>query len=355
MILQRYIVRDLFMAFLFAFAIVMAVGLLWMATQVLRAYEGAGLSAVAGMAPMAAGYVAPWALLMAASSAVTIVYGRLAADNEIVAMRVSGIHANRVVAPAVLFGILLAGAGYAVNEHVQPYAHYERRKMIQEAALTLLKILPPGEQKFFVGRYIVSYKDARDGRMERPYLLELDPRSDSLKAEFTAAHGTVEFAGERPQLVLSRPRVIRYGDKGQAMESTAGSDVTIPLDTSEIARPPRMSKDMTREELLEFAATTRDPRRRAQALTAFHTRYAQSLAPLLLSLVAVPIGVGVRRASRLVGFGASLPPFIAYLILFFLFQGLGEKGRVSAEAAAWAPDGALFVAAIVLLAGVYRR
>lgn len=353
MIIQRYILRELLLAFCFAFAVVMAVGLLWMASQVLRAYEGLGLDAIISVLPMAAGYVAPWALLTAAGLAPTVVYGRLAADNEIVAMRVGGIPARRMIAPAVLFGVLLSGLGYAIQEHVQPAAHFVRRKMVQESALASLRILPPGRQKFQVGRYILSYLDARHGRMVAPYIVEMD--GERVVAEYVAASGGVEFEGAQPRIVLSHPRVSRYRADGQDMHNTAAGDVPFVLQTADRLKATKGPDDMSRDELLEFALTTDQPRRRVQALTIYHVRYAQSAAPLLLVLVSVPIGIYVRKSSRLAGFGATLPPLITYLVLLFLFQGLGERGRIDPVVAAYTPDAVLAVAAAILMMGVSRK
>jgi lipopolysaccharide export system permease protein len=101
----------------------------------------------------------------------------------------------------------------------------------------------------------------------------------------------------------------------------------------------------------------RAPNRAARnpLLLILHMRYAQALAPLLLVLVAVPIGILVRKGSRLAGLGASLPPLMIYLVTFFIFQGLGEKGRVNPFVAAYAADTFLAVLAVILMIGVARR
>ena len=62
-----------------------------------------------------------------------------------------------------------------------------------------------------------------------------------------------------------------------------------------------------------------------------------------------PIGIWVRKGSRLAGLGAALPPLLFYFTSFFVTQGMGEKGKMSPALAAWLPDAGLALLAIVLL------
>ncbi len=354
MILQRYILKDLLLNFLFSFVVVMSLGLVGMIFQGLRAFEGLGLDLLTRLTPIAAGSLAPWALLLSSCAATTLVYGRLAAENEINAMRMSGIHANRMMAPAFLFCLLLSAASYALNEYAAPAAHFGRRLLVRETVLTILRLPPPGRQRFTLGKYTLSYADYQNGRMERPYLLAFGP--GGLEAEYRAVSGTVAVEpGKEPRIVLSRCSYTRHDEKGNKIEGTADSDLTIPLEIEDITRADKRPDDMSQEELRDLARQTPEPKRRAAALTAYHTRYARALAPMFLVLVSVPIGIFVKRASRMAGLGAALPPLIVYFISFFLFQGMGEKNRLDPVLSAWAPDAILLALAAVLIVGVYRK
>lgn len=354
MILQRYILKELLLNFAFAFVVVMALGLVGMTFQGLSAFEGLGPGLLLQLIPIAAGSLAPWALLLASGAAATLVYGRLAAENEIDAMRMSGLHANRMLAPAILFGLLLTAAGYGVNEYAAPAAHYSRRLLVRESILSVLQVPPPGRQRFVLGRFTLSYADYRNGRMERPYLIAF--AEGGIQAEYRAVSGAVLVEPDKPpRIVLSRCSYTHFDPKGNKTEGSAESDLTIPLEIEDITRAVKRPPDMRQQEILALARETRDPRQRAVALTAWHTRFARSAAPMALILVAVPIGIFVKRASRMAGLGAALPPLLTYFVLFFVFQGMGEKGRIHPAVAAWAPDAVLALAAAVLAGRVYRQ
>ena len=136
---------------------------------------------------------------------------------------------------------------------------------------------------------------------------------------------------------------------------SAENDLTIEIPTENLETLKRQPVDMPQDELWWRIHGTKDPKVRNPLILIVHTRFASSLAPMLLVLVAVPIGIMVSRGSRLAGLGAALPPLLIYFISFFIFQGLGARNRVSPLLAAYLPD--LFLAAIasVLLIFSVRR
>jgi lipopolysaccharide export LptBFGC system permease protein LptF len=353
MILQRYILRELLLSFMFTFAALMAVFLVGTLFQLFRTFEGLGLLLLFKALPLAMGYMAMWALTVASCMAATLVYGRLAAENEIHAMQVNGIHANRIMAPALLFGLGLAIVGYGINEKLLPYVRHNRRLSFREATLQALQLPPPGKQEFTLGQYKLSYTDYVKGRMERPTLMRFD--RGRLVFEYFAASGSI-LAGEHPpKLVLSRPRCREIDEKGNEHSFSAESDVTIPLEIEEVRQAERRQEDLPAEELWRLSARTEEPEKRARILLILHTRYGSALAPLLLALVASPIGIFVKRGSRLAGLGTAIPPLLLYFVTYFIFQGLGDKGHVPHLVAAYAPDGLLLVLALALLGRIYRK
>jgi len=356
-ILQRYIFRELVVSFLLSFMAILAVCLVGAMFQIFRNFAGLGLEAILRMAPLAAGYVAPWALLVASATATTLVYGRLGAENEIDAMRMNGVHAGRFLAPAVLFGLLLVLGGWWIHEHATPAARYERSASLKESTIDLLRALPRGNKAFEIGRFELSYTDCRDGRMERPALLRHEGTKGDrrLAMEYYAPEGRVVFEEGRPLVVLVKPRYTQHDPDGTEHRMRAESDVRVPIEVQDLARPEKGADDMRVDDLWRLAHSTQRASIRARALTTIHARYAQTAAPLLLVLLSVPMGTFVRRGSRLAGLGAAVPPLLAYFVAFFAFKGMGEKGRLDPALAAWAADAILAVPAALFLRGMYRR
>lgn len=355
MILQRYILRELIGSFVFTFIIVLSVCLVGTMFQVFRTFPGLGLDIVLKTLPLATGAMATWVMLAASCTSSTLVYARLSAENEITAMRTCGIHTWRIVSPAVLLGLLLVGAAYPLNEYVVPTARHNRRVAFRESTLHALKSPPPGNQDFKIGPYRITYTDFKDGVMVNPTVTMTV--GITLVREYFAKTGLVRTDGASVQVVLSQPWGWKLNEKtGRREEFSAGSDFPVDIPTTE--EPEKVARQLLDQPSVDlwpkyFAA--KDRAARNPILLILHTRYASSLAPMLLVLVAMPIGVLVRRGSRLAGLGAALPPLLIYFVSYFIFQGLGEKSRVHPLLAAYAPDLFLGVLALLLLWGVSRK
>jgi lipopolysaccharide export LptBFGC system permease protein LptF len=172
--------------------------------------------------------------------------------------------------------------------------------------------------------------------------------------EWFAPSGRILVDGVSLQVVMTKPWGRQINERGQEERIEAGGDVTIPI-PPERTDVQRQNIDRPADQLREQIEAATSSAVRNPLRMILHTRYAAALAPLLLVLVAMPIGILVRRGSRLAGLGASLPPLMIYFVCYFVFQGLGDKNRISPYLAAYGPD--LFLAAVSssLLWGIARK
>jgi lipopolysaccharide export LptBFGC system permease protein LptF len=354
-ILQRYIFRELLASFLFAFAAVLMVCMLGTMFQVFRTFPGLGFKILATALPLATGAMASWVILVSSSTSSTLVYARLAAENEITAMRACGIHTGRILAPALLLGLLLVCAAYPLNEFVVPWTRWYKRVVFRQSTVEALKAPPAGNQEFLVANFRLRYTDFQNGQMLNPTITQL--KATQVVMDYVAPSGRiVAGTGAEPvKVIMLKPRYWRMSEKGKKEMFSAENEVTIeiPLEDYESGGPQMV--DLPADRLWDIYFGSSDRTRRNQALLVLHTRYASSLAPLLLVLVAVPIGILVKKGSRLAGLGASLPPLLIYFVSYFVFQGLGDKGKVHVLLASYAPDLFLSALAAGLLLGVARK
>jgi len=353
-ILERYMLRELIASFLFAFIAVLAVCLVGTAFQVFRTFPGLGFAILATALPLATGAMATWVILVASSTSSTLVYARLSAENEITAMRACGIHTGRILAPALLLGLLLVCAAYPLNEIVVPWTRHARRMTYRQSTLEALKSPPPGVQDFVIGDYRIHYTDFKDGQMIEPTISRLN-KFNYVILDYYGKSGKIISTGDPVRVAISSPTSWRTNDRGQQEILQASNEVTVEIPIGAFENSAPQLQDQPAEELWQRYFASRDRSVRNPILLIIHTRYAASLAPLLLVLVSVPIGILVRKGSRLAGLGASLPPLMIYLVSFFIFQGLGDKSRVHPVLAAYAPDLFLALLASLLLSGVARR
>jgi lipopolysaccharide export LptBFGC system permease protein LptF len=373
MIIQRYILRELTVTFALSFAAVVSVCTVAMMFQTLRSYEGMSLAFVVRLAPVALSQMSPWAMLVSACLTATLVYGRLAADNEIDAIRTSGVHVSRILVPVMLLGLLLSALAYVTYGELAPRARYARRSLIKETLMLILRHPPSGRQtELKVGaRNRLSYAQGGEARLDRPALLTLEKG----RAHFLwfAREGRLMVPEEgAPAIVLVDGAGIQFETGGEygapariRNEIHFKSEQSVEFELEDIYKRRRGPEDMPTRELRAYTAVTTalarvekaedGPKRAAEALTEYHGRIAKSLAPFVLVLLCTPIGVMVKKGSRLAGIGVALPPLLLYIVLIMFGEGLATKQIMAPEIATYGPVALLAAAAAVLLFRICRK
>lgn len=358
MILQRYILRELIVAFCLMFLPVMFISLLGMLFQTLKLVPAAGLAIVVKAIPIAFVYMAPWVLALSTCAATTLVYGRMAADNEIDAIVTSGVHPRRLFTPAILFGLALCAGAYYLAAHGSPAARHDKRVLFRKTLLHLLESPPQGNQTFKLwGRYSLSYVNAEGGVLELPMVVEHLPGGG--RRESFAKTGRFVFRDKQaPEIVLVNGEMWEESVLGSARVSGEGN-VRVTFEIENLYERSRVPAELTSRELLEHAVKAKeeekDLERYSQLYTEYHTRRSRGAAPVFLMTICAAIGLFVRKGSRLAGFGTAIPPFLVYVVSDLFFHSLGNTGDLPPALAAWAPNVLLAVLALPLFWRVFRR
>jgi lipopolysaccharide export system permease protein len=128
-ILQRYVMGEVFRSFLLALLTITSVFVLFI---VMTEATRMGLSPVEILQfmpfviPQSLPYTVPVSLLFA----VTVVYGRIAGDNEVIAIKAAGVSALTVIWPAMTLGFILSATMLALSGEAIPQANLAARKAI---------------------------------------------------------------------------------------------------------------------------------------------------------------------------------------------------------------------------------
>jgi lipopolysaccharide export LptBFGC system permease protein LptF len=359
MILQRYIFRELILTFAVAFAILVAVCSVGLIFNMFRSAEGIALSLIFDALPVAFSYMAPWALIVASTLAATMVYGRLAAENEIDAMRTSGIHMGRIVAPAFLYAVVIFILGFFTQHELAPWARYHRRGIIGETVIGLLKSPPGGYQNIKVSsNNRLIYLDAREGEIIEPTLAIFNEKGE-LAQQFRGAWGAIRIMDDRTVEITIRKGSFMLWDStnGGLVEKAEGyfDHQTMSLKLDDPYGKSKGAEDMRGLELVGFwSGSPPDSILRSVYYTELHLRFAKALGPICLILLAIPIGIRVKKGSKMSGLGMAVPPLLVYFILFFVGQSLAQRRLVAPEAGAYGPNAVILVAAVVLMWKVFR-
>ncbi|ADV60941.1 permease YjgP/YjgQ family protein [Isosphaera pallida ATCC 43644] len=128
-ILQRYVIRQLLGSFALALLAISSIIVLFL-VMAEAAKAGLGLDQIVQIAPYLIPGTLPYTVPVALLFSVTVVYGRLAGDNEITAVKAAGLSVWTVLWPCILLSIVLSGALYLAASHVIPEANHAVKRVI---------------------------------------------------------------------------------------------------------------------------------------------------------------------------------------------------------------------------------
>jgi lipopolysaccharide export system permease protein len=170
-LLDRYILRQLAAPFIFALAAQTSLMLLSQVAKKFGALVGKGLpwSVIGEVFALSLPFIVAMTLPMAVLLAVLYTFSHLAADNEITAMRASGISGYQVLKPVLLWGVCMAAFNFAFVDQVLPRSNARlrallidigRKKPTFELREQVINEVPPS--KYFLR---ASRIDAATGRL----------------------------------------------------------------------------------------------------------------------------------------------------------------------------------------------
>src|SRR5947207_7971645 len=132
-LIDRVISRELIVNVLFAIAVlslVLVVGNIFRKLLPLLVNHDVPieflLTFIAYVLPFSLIFTIPWGLL----TAILLVFGRLSADNELIALRSNGVSITRICVPLVLLALLCTIASIWLNVQVAPAAQEEMRSTV---------------------------------------------------------------------------------------------------------------------------------------------------------------------------------------------------------------------------------
>ena len=130
-IIRRYILKEIIGPFLAAFIVLsfffMVFNIIKLADLVIN--RGVNFFSIMKLLLYMLPAVSTWTTPISVLVATLLAFGRLSADNEITAMRASGISLYRLVFPLVILGLVISLISYEFNDWIIPALRYKMRQL----------------------------------------------------------------------------------------------------------------------------------------------------------------------------------------------------------------------------------
>ena len=360
-ILQRYLLREMLANGLLTFGVVTLIFIVGGALRVLHDSDLLTLGVFVELVLLFIGTELGTILPMTVLMAVMFTYGRASAENEINAMRASGIHLAYAFAPGLLFGLAGSALVLHVNDEVAPRMSFQERQFSEQAiASTLESFAARGEQGIEISdheRLLWHTFDPETGvfhklRIKR-YPSDIKKGANAVQDEIYAETGHISF-DDRQRLMRVHFEDVKKLHGGGA--NTSFRRFHIPFPMSIEAREKKVYH-YTLSELIEARSRRYDGAPKRTVLVAeFHQRIAGAFACVLFALIAMPLAVIFRQGNRMVAFLiALLVALVVYYPTFILGEVLAKETDLPPILAIWSGSIALFILGVGLNAVVFRR
>ncbi len=180
------------------------------------------LAFMALVLPFSLTFTIPWGFL----TALLLVFGRISADNELIALKSNGVSVPRICIPVFVLAVVLSGICFWINIDVAPRAEQQMTKTIVDIATSNPAALFRADEVVdqFPDRRV--YVGSKEGdRLKNLIVFELNENSEPIKMVYAKEGVLTSRSGKYPAVVeiIQRPlRGTRQTGSSRVNEDPAG-------------------------------------------------------------------------------------------------------------------------------------
>jgi LPS export ABC transporter permease LptG len=283
--------------------------------------------------------------------------GRLEADNEINALRTSGVSLRRFCVTPLLFGLCAFLIAWGMNEFVAP-------KSVDLSTRTFYQIIYhtqalPIESQFFrkdpdTGNVFFITQVMPDGKTMTGVQIFKPGRNGYWNETIQAQTAHVEGA----TLVLTKPVITFYNQQGMmtSQETSPVADVGLPLGENAAQFISSENTDawtMNSQQLSQQVHALKAQGVGGETVGTLELNLANKLAfpfaSFVAVLIALPMAIRFGKKGRAMGMALAVISFFVYYVMADAAAAFGTTGRISPYLASWLPNIVFGVAGLGLL------
>ncbi len=299
-------------------------------------------------------YLLSFSIPMAILTATLLCFGRLSYDNEITALRASGVSLYKLSVPVIIVGLALSLGLLWLNDKVLPLSHYQSRCTLAEIGIKKpTAFLESGTFIKNFRDYIIFIYDIRGNKLSGIRIYQ--PQKDRPVRTIIAKSGEFQVLPDEQIIKL----ILYNGSSDEPDFNNPNRFFKLNFKTYEVSlnlkdyipkiekKPKDMSIDEIKQEIKRLETASIED---VNALKIeLYKKFSLAFSSVIFVLIGIPLGITTKRSERSVGFGISLGIIIIYYILAVGFESLSLKGKIQPAIGLWIPDVLLFILGIILI------
>jgi lipopolysaccharide export system permease protein len=361
-ILRTYLLKELFWPFVLSLFILIFIMLMGNLINIfnLVVNKGVSLTQVAKLIVLLIPNILSYALPLSILSATLLTIGRLAADNEIIAIRASGINLYKLTFPIIIMGLILSLASIPLNDKIKPRALFATRKIVKEIGIkSPAAFLEAGTfirtfQNYIIFIYGIHENELTNIRIYQPEegkptriiiakrgeFLPI-PEKDIIKLKLM--DGTSDEPNPKDPGTFYK---LNFKTYYLTLDISGGSaELQKKLKDMSIRELHRQMRELEKEKVEDVTPI----------ITEINKKLSFSFASLAFVLIGLPLAIWTRRREKFVGIGLSIGVFVAYYVLFLTGEVLSVRRLIYPGLGVWLADIVLICVGMILILQTMKR
>ncbi|MDD5506483.1 MAG: LptF/LptG family permease [Candidatus Omnitrophica bacterium] len=300
-------------------------------------------------------YLLTYTLPIAALTATLMSLGRLSSDNEIIAIKASGINLFRLIIPLLIVGLILSLFLVIFNDRVIPFAHFATRKTLIEVGIkNPTAALEPGIFINSFDKYILFIYQIEDNKLMNVRIYE-PQGGDKPTRTIVAKKGEFIAVPEKNMIKLK----LMDGTSDEPDPENPTNFYKLNFKTyfmnlnlnqvrgkSAIEKKP---KDMTIRELTsEIKKLKKEGIDPTPLITEINEKIALALSCFVFMLLGSSLAIITRRREKAINFGIAFIIVGIYYLLLIGSEAMGLQGYIDPKIAMWIPNIILGLVGLIL-------
>ncbi len=347
-IISRYIFREIAIPFIIILFVLTFVLMMGKILQIMDLMVNKGIRAldighlILLIMPNFMLFTIPIALLVS----ILIAMGRFSADNEITALKSSGVSLNQIYIPVAIASVLAFVCAIVIGNFIVPKSNFATKKLLFDLASQNASI--GIKEKVFNADFkdLLLYADTvpADGEYMKGVIIS----DNRVIGEQNTILAEKAFLVADPKLMIVKLRMengsihtVTPDLKNYRKVDFKIYDINLDLSTtlSAFTDDQKSSTDMTMTELLErMKKPGLDDAAVRELAIEVHKKFSIPLSCIFFGLLALPLGITSHRAVKSRGFAVGIIIVSSYYLLRIGGEALVETGRISPVIGVWTPN-----------------
>ncbi len=350
-VIVRYTLKELggpFLAALFISTIILAAGnIIQTADMVVN--KGVELMQVLKIFLLFLPYVLIFTIPISVLSAVLLGFGRLSSDNEVTALRTSGISIYKIVFPVIMCGFIISLMSVPLNDRILPQAEFEARKLVKSLGIKHpAAMLEPGVFVKGFKDYILFVNDIKGNKLENIRIYQ--PRENKPTRTIVARSGEIIPMPEENSIKLklvdgTADEIVPEKPNEFYKLSLKEYFMTLNLEkTVNVNDIQKKAREKSIKELLADIDELKTDEINAMPLRIeLHKKLALAFSNFVFVMIGIPLAITTHRREKFIGFGLAMALFMVYWGIMLGGIAFAIRGLVPAWTGVWSANILLFL------------